>query len=502
MHDTDFLHEHSDLTDADRAEIARYIWSQETVELKTVGIDIGSSTSHLLFAKVVLQRQAQGLSSRFVVIDRQVVWRSPIMLTPFLRDGTIDAHALGHFIHDAYHAAGLRRAEIDSGAVILTGEAIKRKNARAIDELFAAEAGKFVCATAGHRLESRLAAHGSGAVRLSKERGQCLLHVDIGGGTTKLALIDNGVIVSEAAFAVGGRLLALDDSGAWTRVDDSARLVADELGLLTDARTLSDETVRQRIVHRLAAIAADYILDAPRDRLAASLLLTEPLRRLAEPVALTFSGGVSEYLFGLERGDYGDIARPLADALGRELGARSSLPLVDPGGRIRATVIGASQFTVQVSGKTIYLPDPDVLPVHNIPVVHIGIDLAHEIDIARMADAIRAGITRMDLDPSARMSIAFTWRCDPEDSRLKAAAAAIVNAVGPHRTRDTMLVLMIDGDVGRTLGHLLEHELDLAGRIVSIDGVQLQELDFVDIGALISPPGVVPVVIKSLLFGA
>ena len=502
MHDTDFLHEHSDLTDADRAEIARYIWSQETVELKTVGIDIGSSTSHLLFAKVVLQRQAQGLSSRFVVIDRQVVWRSPIMLTPFLRDGTIDAHALGHFIHDAYHAAGFRRAEIDSGAVILTGEAIKRKNARSIDELFAAEAGKFVCATAGHRLESRLAAHGSGAVRLSKERGQCLLHVDIGGGTTKLALIDNGVIVGEAAFAVGGRLLATDESGAWTRVDDSARLVADELGLPADARALADETVRQRIVSRLAAIAADYILDAPRDRFGASLQLTEPLRRLAEPVALTFSGGVSEYLFGLECGDYGDIARPLADALGRELGARSSLPLVDPGGRIRATVIGASQFTVQVSGKTIYLPNPDVLPVHNIPVVHIGIDLSDAIDVARMADAIRAGIARMDLDPSARMAIAFTWRGDPEYSRLKAAAAAIVAAVGAQRTRDTMLVLMIDGDVGRTLGHLLEHELGLPGRIVSVDGVQLQELDFVDIGALISPPGVVPVVIKSLLFGA
>ena len=210
MHESDFFHEHAELTDADRAEIARYIWSQETVELTTVGIDIGSSTSHLLFAKVMLQRQTQGLSSRFVVIDRQIVWRSPIMLTPFLPDGTIDAHRLGHFIHDAYHAAGLRRSEVDCGAVILTGEAIKRKNARAIDELFADEAGKFVCATAGHKLECLLAAHGSGAVRLSKERDQCVLHVDIGGGTTKLALIDRGVVVGLSAFAVGGRLLAAD----------------------------------------------------------------------------------------------------------------------------------------------------------------------------------------------------------------------------------------------------------------------------------------------------
>ena len=240
MHDLDEEHEHAPLTEAEKAEIAKYIWSQESVELKTVGVDIGSSTSHLLFAKVTLQRQSQGLSSRFVVTGREVVWRSPIMLTPFQRDGLIDAHALEHFIHDSYHAAGLRRSDVDSGAVILTGEAIKRRNARAIDELFAEEAGKFVCATAGHKLECTLAAHGSGAVALSKARDACVLHVDIGGGTTKLALIDKGVVRSVAAFAVGGRLLGMDETGAWTRVDQSAWLVARELGLATDAKTLAD----------------------------------------------------------------------------------------------------------------------------------------------------------------------------------------------------------------------------------------------------------------------
>src|SRR5215469_9224923 len=211
MHDTEFLHEHLEpATEEERAELAKFIWNQEHIELKTVGIDIGSSTSHLLFAKVVLQRHSEGLSSRFVVVDRQIVWRSPIMLTPFLADGTIDAASLAQFVGRAYEGAGLARAEIDSGAVILTGEAIKRRNARAIDELFAAEAGKFVCATAGHLLECRLAAHGSGAVALSKARDTCLLHVDVGGGTTKLALIDRGTIVGLCAFAVGGRLVAQD----------------------------------------------------------------------------------------------------------------------------------------------------------------------------------------------------------------------------------------------------------------------------------------------------
>jgi ethanolamine utilization protein EutA len=500
MHESDFFHEHMEMTEAERADLARTIWNEENIELKTVGIDIGSSTSHLLFAKVALQRQSQGLSSRFIVIGREIVWRSPILLTPFLPDGTIDAQRLGEFIRQSYRDAGFARSEIDSGAVILTGEAIKRKNARAIDELFAEEAGKFVCATAGHKLESRLAAHGSGAVALSKTRGACVLHIDIGGGTTKLALIDNGVTVGLSAFAVGGRLLATDASGAWTRVDDSARLVAEDLKLSTSPQALADPTVRQKIVQRLAAIAADTILGRPLDPLGEALLLTERLPAAMPPSALTFSGGVAEYMFGHESEEFGDIAKTLASAIAGELSRRSALPLIDPGQRIRATVIGASQFTVQVSGKTIYLPDPYILPVHNVPVVLVGLDLSGDIDTATVAAAIRAKAGQMDLDLRARMAIAFAWHGDPEYSRVRAMAQAIVQALEPGDKRDELLLLMIDGDVGKTFGRLLHRELNWPGKLISIDGVQLQELDYVDVGELIAPPGVVPVVIKSLLF--
>ena len=500
MHETDFLHEHA-MTEAERAAIAQTIWAQENVEFKTVGIDIGSSTSHLLFAKVSLQRQSQGLSSRFVVIGREIVWRSPILLTPFLPDGTIDAQALGAFIARCYADAGFAQSDIDSGAVILTGEAIKRKNARAIDELYAAEAGKFVCATAGHKLECRLAAHGSGAVALSKARETCILHADVGGGTTKLAVIDNGQIVGLSAFAVGGRLLATDAQSAWIRIDDSARLVAEDLGIEPTPRTLADAAVRQKIVRRLAAIAADYLTARPLDGLAEALRLTEPLPRGHAPSAISFSGGVAEYMFGHERQEFGDIAKPLAAELAAELSRRSTLPLVDPGQRIRATVIGASQFTVQVSGKTIYLPDPYVLPVHNVPVLRVELDSADIIDQARLTEAIRVRLDEFDLDRNPRLAVAFSWRGDPEHSRLKAAGEAIVRALTPLAARIKLLLLMIDGDVGKTLGRLLHRELGWPGKLVSIDGIELQDLDYVDLGELIAPPGVVPVVIKSLLFG-
>ena len=388
MHD-DYQHVH--LSEADQKEMAEYIWHQETVELHTVGIDIGSSTSHLLFAKVTMRRRAQGLSSRFIVTDREVVWRSPIIFTPFLPDGAIDVGRLEAFLHNAYHEAGYERGDIDSGAVILTGEAIKRKNARAIDELFAQESGKFVCATAGHKLESTLAAHGSGAVQLSKDRGECFLHMDIGGGTTKLALIDCGRLCGQSAFAVGGRLLATDDSGNWTRVDKSAQLAADDLGLSTDPKTLANPEVRQRIARRLATVAVDYILGSPLDRLGKLLQLTETLPRTMAPTAFSLSGGVSEYIFNREGKDYGDIAPMLAGELRDQLAERANLPVLDPGQGIRATVIGASQFTVQVSGKTIYLSDRTVLPVHNVPVVRVDLDLSGDIDPTAVTIAIRAG---------------------------------------------------------------------------------------------------------------
>jgi ethanolamine utilization protein EutA len=499
MHELDIDHEHVAVSDEERAAIARSIWDEEHVGLTTIGIDIGSSTSHLLFAKVLLQRQAQGLSSRFAVVHRQAIWRSPIMLTPFRPDGTIDAGRLGDFVADCYRTAGLATGDIDSGAVILTGEAIKQKNARAIDDMFAAQAGKFVCATAGHRLEAMLAAHGAGAVRLSRDRGQCLLHVDIGGGTTKLALIDRGEVLGVSAVAVGGRLIAADESGAWTRVDDSARVVAQALDIPTDPAALAAPARRHAIARRLAAIAADHILGTC-DALACALRLTDPLPRSAAPAAITLSGGVAEYFFDYEVREYGDIARPLAEELRAELKRRTTLKLIDPGERIRATAIGASQFTVQVSGKTIHLPRSGVLPVHNVPVVPIGLDLAGAIDIGGVAAEISAGLARLDLDRDAQVAIALTWAGDPDHARLAAAARAIMAALAPDGARARPLFLMIDGDVAKTIGRILTEELGFAGDLVAIDGVELKELDFVDVGTLISPPGVVPVVIKSLLF--
>ncbi len=496
--DGDHIHE---MSPGRRGELVEYIWKVENVELTTVGIDIGSSTSHLMFASVRLQRKTQALSSQFVVVERRILWKSPILLTPFVADGTIDAARLGRFVARCHEEAGLAPGDIDTGAVILTGEAIKRSNARALADLFAADAGKFVCASAGHHLECVLAAHGSGAVALSREKGQAILNVDIGGGTTKLALVVAGEVASTCAFAAGGRLIAFGADGSVERIDESARLAADAVGATLEQGARPGPGEMDKIIGALADAAIAFIDGREPTALGEKLLLTEALSRPAKVDAITFSGGVSEYIYGREERDFGDIARGLAERIALACrDGRIATPLAVPREGVRATVIGASQFTVQVSGKTIHIGAGANLPLRNVPVIAPRLELGEEIDVAQAANAIELAVSRACPDEERPIALSIHWRGDPLHRRLRALAEAIALSLAPRASNPAPLVLMIDGDVGRTLGHILESELNVGRAVVSIDGIQLKELDFVDVGEVIRPADVVPVVIKSLLF--
>ena len=392
-----------------------------------------------MFAHLRLQRLADSLSSRYVVVEREVLHRSPIVLTPYAAGNTIDAAALASHIASWYASAGLAREDVDTGAVILTGVALEQDNARELADLFAGEGGKFVCATAGHALEATLAAHGSGSVARSRREGQTILHVDVGGGTTKLARIEDGVIVATSAIAIGAR------SRHAGRDPDDRRRVASELAEAIVAAT------------RGAAVAPE-------------LQLLPPLPQASAPARVTLSGGVAEYAAGRERADHDDLGRELAAAL---LALRAGLPApleVTTDG-IRATVIGASQFTVQVSGSTIGVGA--ALPLRNVPVVLLG----------------------GDMRGSGPIALAVKWEGEPEHARIRALAERIA-AVANRRP----LIVAIDGDIAATLGGILRDELHFKGELVTLDGLELGDLDYIDVGTPVAPSGVVPVIVKSLVF--
>jgi ethanolamine utilization protein EutA len=501
MHDLGFEHVH--MTPEQQQQVADTIWSQDNVELTTVGVDVGSSTSHLMFAKVHLQRLSDGPSSRFVAVNREVLWRSPILLTPYRPDYTIDSDELKAFFDGAFAEAGLTPGEVDTGAVILTGEALKRVNARAIADLFAEETGKFVCASAGHHLEALMAAHGSGAVALSRAEHKTILNVDIGGGTVKLALAHGGRLLATSAFAVGGRLVAFDEDGRMIRIEGPAEQIAADIGLTLKLGEILSSEDKKALVKRMVQVICAFANRDATDALCRDLVLVEDLP--AEPAidGMTFSGGVSEFIYGRETEARSDLGLDLANELRHQLGhKRVPYPVFDPGQGIRATVVGASQFTVQVSGNTIFISEPENLPIRNLPVARLNMDLTGDFTADQVTEAIRGALERIDLkEGEDRVAIAFEWGGDPLHARLFALASGIVAGL-PDTVANAKhpLVTVMDGDAGRTLGNILVRELGVKGEVISIDNVHLHEFDFIDIGEVMEVTKVVPLIIKSLLF--
>ena len=204
--------------------------SQDHVTLVSVGIDIGSSGTQVIFSRINLRRYGEDLTSRYYVVSRETLFQSPVALTPYASDERIDDAALGTIIDEAYAAAGVKPGDIDTGVVILTGEALRRENAEAIAALLAEQGGDFVSATAGHHMESMLAAYGSGASKVSHEQGKRILNIDIGGGTTKIAVVAKGDVIATAALHIGGRLQVVDDIGRIVRLDPAGKFHAREAG--------------------------------------------------------------------------------------------------------------------------------------------------------------------------------------------------------------------------------------------------------------------------------
>jgi ethanolamine utilization protein EutA len=500
--DLDLEDEEGEMTPEELAAFDEFLWKLENVELTTVGVDVGSSTSHLMFSRVHLRRMGQNLSSRFVVVGREVLWRSPIMLTPYRPDYSIDADKLESFFADAYRQAELGREDIDAGAIILTGEALKRKNARGIADLFAAESGKFVCASAGHHLESVMAAHGSGAVGLSRQTGQTIMNVDIGGGTTKLALVRGGEVLHTAAVAVGGRLVALGNHGELVRIEGPAEQAAAKAGIRLSLGEPLSEADQAKLIALWCDVLVPLIhLEAPTG-LSHELMVTDSIPPDAIPEAITFSGGVSEYIYGREPGAFHDLGPTLAAGIRAAMeDGRIRLPMLDPGQGIRATVIGASQFSMQLSGNTISISDGTRLPLRNLPVLHPRVDLSADFTAAEVGAAIKQAVTRFATEEgNPSVALAFRWQGDPLYQRLRAFADGIVEGLPDAVAERRPIVLLLDGDIGKTLGNILKAEIQVPSDVVSIDGLQLQEFDFVDVGEVLQPANAVPVVIKSLLF--
>jgi ethanolamine utilization protein EutA len=480
------------------------LWDLDTITLTSVGIDVGTATSQVMFSRLVLKRMGAELSSRFVVVSREILHLSPVHLTPYTPGRErIDDGDLGRLVDQAYLEAGLRPEDVDTGAIILTGEAIRRDNARAIADLFAAQRGDFVCATAGHHFEALLAAHGSGTIALTEGDPRRLLNVDIGGGTTKLAVVERGRVAETAALHVGGRLAATDEEGRIQVLEPGGAAIARNVGFSWQV----GDAVTPDQLDAVGAWMADAVLAAVRDEQPSEavqgLFLTPPLSGSRRYDGIVFSGGVGEYVYGKEKHSYGDLGEPLGRAV-RERTANGAFPwpLLPARECIRATVMGASQYSVQVSGNTIYTSDPEaLLPQRNLQVLRPACDLSGAIEPRAVAAAVRDHFTRFDLEEGeSNVALVFQWEGDGSFQRLNAFLEGLVQAIPRTLASGRPIVLVFDGDVGRTVGACLKEDRRVGNEVLSVDGIVLRDFDFIDIGRVLEPSGTVPVTIKSLVF--
>ena len=501
MHDVHHDHNHDENEPTEEEE--HPLWKLDTVTLISVGIDVGTATSQIVFSRIVLRRLGRELSSRFVVTERQTLYLSPIHFTPYAADRErIDDQALGRLVDAAYQEAGISPDHVDTGAIILTGEAIRRDNARAIADLFAAQRGNFVCASAGHNFEALLSAHGSGAVSLSAERECRVLNVDIGGGTTKLAVAEQGKVLSTAAFHVGGRLLATDESGIISVLEPGGQTLARQVGFELQIGDRVSPAQIERLADQMAVAVLTLIHDEKPAPEFEQLWLTPALSGAKSYETIVFSGGVGEYVYGKETKSYGDLGAPLGKALQRRISNGALIWPVAPAREcIRATVMGAAQHTVQVSGNTIYRSNDDLLPRKNLQVLRPAADLSDTIDVPTLAQAIASHFQVFDLkEGEAEVALVFRWSGPPAAIRIAAFCRGLIEGLPRTLASGRPIYLVFDHDLAGSVGTILKNDFAVKNDILAIDGITLRDFDFIDLGKVLEPSGTVPVTIKSLVF--
>ena len=468
------------------------------IEILSVGVDVGSSTSHLAFSNLLLKKDERSATRRFKIQERNIVYEGRIINTPFLDDNTIDIVRLTDFFKEEYKRAGIDPADIQTGAVIVTGESARKQNAKQIVEALSNDAGKFVAATAGPNFESVIAAMGSGAAARSKEYNKTILSCDIGGGTSNFAISKNGETLSTSCISVGGRVLGVSSKGKIWRLDEPAGKVMQHLGL---NYKIGDQISREdieRIVKKFAEILFEVITGPANSALARQLMLTDDLDFPSRIDEYSFSGGVAELMYG-GLDNYDDIGQILADHI-NSLIPKLNSAVVEPPNKIRATVIGAGAYSLSISGSSGFMDDSIEFPIRNVPVIRVDVDQA-KLSVDHVTSQIKISFKRFDIEEGEEI-IALYFK-DPvmaNYSQLELFAKSIETVLANTIKRKMPIILIFETDIACSVGNVIRRETDLKTNLLSLDELNLKEGDWIDIGEPLVAGQVFPVTVKSLVF--
>jgi ethanolamine utilization protein EutA len=468
-------------------------------KIDSVGIDIGTTTTQVIFSRLeLINRASVSQVPHYEFSRREIAYLSPVIFTPFDGEGRVGVEALKAFILEQYRAAGLTPAQVETGAIIITGETSKARNARETIMTLAEELGDFVVATAGPHLESTIAGQGAGADDYSREHAARVLNIDIGGGTSNYAVFQAGRVVDTACLNVGGHLIETDSNGRVIRIHEPARQILRELSGAKDVASIGLPQL-EAVARRMAALVHEVAAGQP-SALASELLMTDCLRAGHRYDAVFVSGGVGECFYRPRDGnrfEFGDIGPLFARAL-HSNEKFAALPVIPAKQTVRATVIGAGAYTLSLSGSTIWL-NYQRLPIRNVPVVQPHI-LWSDVTSARLADDWSINAARMDLDPASDLlALALPDDLPVRYRDVLVATDELRRFNERHDNRKYPLIVIARQDLGKILG--MELQPALAGReLAVIDEVATREGDYVDIGKPFFGGEIVPLTVKSLAF--
>ena len=439
--------------------------------LLSVGLDVGTTSTQMVVSELLVENRASGFAvPEMVIADRKILYRSPVYFTPLVEGKLVNGEELRSIVEEEYRKAGITREKVDTGAVIITGETSRKENARTVVNALSEYAGEFVVATAGPDLESVLAAKGAGAVDYSSETGKTVLHMDIGGGTSNLALIRDGKILRTGCMNVGGRLVKFSQDGLVSYLSPVLRGHTD-----MQVGERSTKWQRTALAEKLASALEMAAGRKPTEPLLSQLLTEEagkPWVPPEEPVVVSFSGGVADCIRE-EQEDFafGDLGPELGRAIRRSSLYQSGYIL----GRetIRATVIGAGCYSTQLSGSTVYHQNVK-FPLKNVPVVklsdrHEGIHSPEDGPVILVPEEIRSLSYRQIVKLADRLSRKCAGR----------------------------ILVCLEQDMAKALGHALAVRMPADAEILCIDRIRVEEGSYLDIGQPVA--GAVPVVVKTLV---
>lgn len=471
----------------------------------SVGIDIGTSTTQVVFGRLTFKNSAGYFSVPHVAIsDKKVIYKSDIYRTPLIDRIRIDGEKIRHIVAAEFDKAGFTPADTQTGAVIITGESARKENSEIVLQNLSDFAGEFVVSTAGPDLEAIIAGKGSGARQYSIEHQCRVINLDIGGGTTNAVCFDCGEVIGKGCLDIGGHLIQFDSNGTVTYVSDSADKIGASEGNFLKAGDSADYTLIYRIASQMAGLLYEWI-GQKESRLIQTITTpgSSEFNIKSSGCRLCFSGGVADGIYHPSKKNwmsYGDMGILLGEAI-RESRLFSDYQVIEAKETIRATVVGAGSYTTSVSGSTISY-NRDVFPLKNIPVLKLDEEeqeLCFKGDGRKLKEKLRWMQEQSD---SNQLILAMKGKNNPSYAQILNLARCLTEVLDETLDKHQPMIIVLEHDMAKALGQMMQRMVPEHSRdIICIDSIQVDQNDFVDMGKPLVDGLVIPVVVKTLIFG-